>query len=142
MRGLAGADWRARRYALMLVCMGLGALLANGATGPLAALATLVLPPELKSFALSVYEFLVGLLGPAYSVVMGIGLQARAGPCLQPSLSSPHSSSPFEGAPTGLGPPARPSYPLLWAGFMQHSSIPPSAVSGLHAGLFFLLLAA
>jgi hypothetical protein len=62
----------------MLVCMGAGALLANGATGPLAALATLVLPPELKSFALSLYEFLVGLMGPAYSVVMGIGLQARS----------------------------------------------------------------
>ena len=62
----------------MLACMGLGALCANGATGPLAALATLVLPPELKSFALSLYEFLTGLLAPSYSVFMGIALQARS----------------------------------------------------------------
>jgi hypothetical protein len=59
----------------MLVCMGLGALCANGATGPLAALTTLLLPPELKSFALSVFEFLTGLLAPSYSVIMGVGLQ-------------------------------------------------------------------
>ncbi|CAL8464318.1 g3853 [Coccomyxa elongata] len=63
-------------YALMLVCMALGALLANGATGPLAALTTLLLPPEFKSFALSVYEFLTGLLAPMYSVIIGVGLQA------------------------------------------------------------------
>ncbi|KAK9904809.1 hypothetical protein WJX75_002922 [Coccomyxa subellipsoidea] len=63
-------------YALMLVCMACGALLANGATGPLAALTTLLLPPEFKSFALSVYEFLTGLLAPMYSVIMGVGLQA------------------------------------------------------------------
>ena len=66
------------RYALMLVCMALGALLANGATGPLAALTTLLLPPEFKSFALSVYEFLTGLLGPMYSVIVGVGLQVSA----------------------------------------------------------------
>ena len=46
-------------------------------TAPLAALATLLLPPELKSFALSAYEFLSGLLAPSYSVFMGIALQAR-----------------------------------------------------------------
>lgn len=62
----------------MLVCMALGALLANGATGPLAALTTLLLPPEFKSFALSVYEFLTGLLGPMYSVIVGVGLQVSA----------------------------------------------------------------
>ena len=59
----------------MLVCMACGALLANGATGPLAALTTLILPPEFKSFALSVYEFLTGLLAPMYSVIIGVGLQ-------------------------------------------------------------------
>ena len=68
------------RYALMLICMGLGALFANGATGPLAALMTLLLPPEIKSFALSVFEFVAFLLGPAYSVIMGVGLQVC--PCL------------------------------------------------------------
>lgn len=62
----------------MLVCMGLGALAANGATGPLAALTTLLLPPELKSFALSVFEFLTGLLAPSYSVLMGVGLQVQS----------------------------------------------------------------
>ena len=33
------------------------ALFANGATGPLAALMTLLPPPEIKGIALSVYEF-------------------------------------------------------------------------------------
>ncbi len=65
----------------MLVCMALGALLANGATGPLAALTALLLPPEFKSFALSVYEFLTGLLGPMYSVIIGVGLQVGALHC-------------------------------------------------------------
>jgi hypothetical protein len=74
------------RYALMLVCMACGALLANGATGPLAALTTLLLPPEFKSFALSVYEFLTGLLAPMYSVIMGVGLQVR-GLLLDPMYS-------------------------------------------------------
>ena len=36
----------------MLICMGLGALFANGASGPLAALMTLLLPPVIKGFAL------------------------------------------------------------------------------------------
>ncbi|CAK0783481.1 hypothetical protein CVIRNUC_006680 [Coccomyxa viridis] len=63
-------------YALMLVCVALGALFANGATGPLAALMTLILPPEIKSFGLSVFEFVSFLLGPMYSVVMAVGLQA------------------------------------------------------------------
>ena len=61
----------------MLVCMALGALFANGATGPLAALMTLILPPEIKSFGLSVFEFVSFLLGPMYSVVMGVGLQVN-----------------------------------------------------------------
>ncbi len=73
------------RYALMLVCMACGALLANGATGPLAALTTLILPPEFKSFALSVYEFLTGLLAPMYSVIIGVGLQVSyRGVCCLP----------------------------------------------------------
>ena len=61
----------------MLVCVALGALFANGATGPLAALMTLILPPEIKSFALSVFEFVAFLLGPVYSTIMGVGLQVR-----------------------------------------------------------------
>lgn len=69
-----------RRYGLMLACVGIGALLANGASGPLAALQTLLLPPEIKSFALSVYEFVSFLIGPSYSVVMGVGLQVFLGP--------------------------------------------------------------
>ena len=63
------------RYALMLFCMGVGALLANGASGPLAALLTLLLPPEIKSFALSVHEFATYLIGPMFGVIMGVGLQ-------------------------------------------------------------------
>ena len=59
----------------MLFCMGAGALAANGASGPLAALLTLLLPPEIKSFALSVHEFAAYLLAPIYGVVMGVGLQ-------------------------------------------------------------------
>ena len=66
------------RYALMLFCMGVGALFANGASGPLAALLTLLLPPEIKSFALSVHEFVVFLLGPIYGVIMGVSLQVGA----------------------------------------------------------------
>ncbi|CAL5220605.1 g2646 [Coccomyxa viridis] len=65
-------------YGLMLFCMGAGALFANGASGPLAALLTLLLPPEIKSFALSVHEFVAYLLGPIYGVIMGVGLQAIA----------------------------------------------------------------
>ena len=64
----------------MLFCMGAGALAANGASGPLAALLTLLLPPEIKSFALSVHEFAAYLLAPIYGVVMGVGLQV--GPSL------------------------------------------------------------
>ena len=59
----------------MLFCMGAGALFANGASGPLAALLTLLLPPEIKSFALSVHEFVAYLLGPVYGVIMGVALQ-------------------------------------------------------------------
>ena len=59
----------------MLFCMGAGALFANGASGPLAALLTLLLPPEIKSFALSVHEFATYLIGPMFGVIMGVGLQ-------------------------------------------------------------------
>ncbi|CAL5223872.1 g6461 [Coccomyxa viridis] len=65
-------------YALMLFCMGAGALFANGASGPLAALLTLLLPPEIKSFLLSVHEFATYLIGPMFGVIMGVGLQAIA----------------------------------------------------------------
>ena len=68
----------------MLVCVALGALFANGATGPLAALMTLILPPEIKSFGLSVFEFVSFLLGPMYSVVMGVGLQVTLLASLKP----------------------------------------------------------
>ena len=70
----------------MLVCVALGALFANGATGPLAALMTLILPPEIKSFGLSVFEFVSFLLGPMYSVVMGVGLQVRLLASSNPNL--------------------------------------------------------
>ncbi len=63
----------------MLACVGIGALVANGSSGPLAALQTLLLPPEIKSFALSVYEFVSFLIGPSYSTIMGVGLQVCLG---------------------------------------------------------------
>ena len=72
----------------MLVCMGVGALFSSGALGPLAALLTLLLPPEIKSFALSVHEFVAFLLAPIYSVIMGVGLQVRPRNCLLISMYS------------------------------------------------------
>ena len=78
MQQALNLDMSLCRYGLMLFCMGAGALFANGASGPLAALLTLLLPPEIKSFALSVHEFVVFLLGPIYGVIMGVSLQVGA----------------------------------------------------------------
>ena len=62
----------------MLVCVALGALFANGATGPLAALMTLILPPEIKSFGLSVFEFRVLPSGAHVQRCDGRGLAGKA----------------------------------------------------------------
>lgn len=64
----------------MLFCMGAGALFANGASGPLAALLTLLLPPEIKSFALSVHECVAYLLAP--SMVSSWAWASRCMSCL------------------------------------------------------------
>jgi len=68
---------RRRRYAFMLAMMALGALLAVGSAGPVLAMVALMLPPDSKSFGLSVFHCGVSVIDPTASVVLGIVLQAR-----------------------------------------------------------------
>ena len=62
----------------MLAMMALGALLAVGSAGPVLAMVALMLPPDSKSFGLSVFHCGVSVIDPTASVVLGIVLQARA----------------------------------------------------------------
>jgi hypothetical protein len=57
-----------------LTCMSLMILAGEGWVGPLTVMMTLALPPDIKSFAISVWCGLAQLIGPATSVLFGIFL--------------------------------------------------------------------
>ncbi len=62
------------RYAIALTGMSLAVLIGEGWSGPLSVMLTLALPPEIKSFAISLLFALAQLIGPAGSVLFGIYL--------------------------------------------------------------------
>ncbi len=62
------------RYGIALTGMSLAVLIGEGWSGPLTVMLTLALPPEIKSFAISLFFGLAQLIGPAGSVLFGIYL--------------------------------------------------------------------
>lgn len=63
---------------MMLVCLGLGALLAQGPIGPMNGELAATLPEHMKNFGLSLYVFCQDLLQPCYVAIVGVGLQVIA----------------------------------------------------------------
>ena len=64
----------------MLVCLGLGAVSAQGLIGPMNGELAATLPAHMKNFGLSLYIFFQNLLQPCYVAIMGVGLQVIT-PC-------------------------------------------------------------
>lgn len=62
------------RYGIALTGMSLAVLIGEGWQGPLSVMLTLALPPEIKSFAISLFFAIAQLIGPAGSVLFGIYL--------------------------------------------------------------------
>lgn len=81
------------RYAIGLTAMSLTFLIGEGWQGPLSVMLTLALPPEIRSFAISLFFALSQLIGPAGSVLFGIVLTVSH-------------------LPAALGQPAREDLPL------------------------------
>jgi len=54
--------------------MSLAVLIGEGWQGPLSVMLTLALPPEIRSFAISLFFAIAQLIGPAGSVLFGIYL--------------------------------------------------------------------
>lgn len=63
-----------RRYAIGLTAMTLTFVIGEGWQGPLSVMITLALPPEIRSFAISLFFAVAQLIGPAGSVLFGIYL--------------------------------------------------------------------
>ncbi|BDA47321.1 hypothetical protein COCOBI_10-1670 [Coccomyxa sp. Obi] len=63
-------------YGIALTGMSLAVLIGEGWQGPLSVMLTLALPPEIRSFAISVFFAIAQLIGPAGSVLFGIYLTA------------------------------------------------------------------
>lgn len=83
------------RYAITLTGMSLAVLIGEGWSGPLSVMLTLALPPEIKSFAISLFFAIANLIGPSGSVLFGIYLTVSH-------------------RPTAPGQPARQDSPLVW----------------------------
>lgn len=60
--------------------MSLAVLIGEGWQGPLTVMLTLALPPDIKSFAISLWSGITQLIGPTTSVLFGIYLTVI--PCL------------------------------------------------------------
>ncbi|BDA47320.1 hypothetical protein COCOBI_10-1660 [Coccomyxa sp. Obi] len=73
---LIAGDVSTKGYAIGLTAMSLTFLIGEGWQGPLSVMLTLALPPEIKSFAISLFFALAQLIGPAGSVLFGIYLTA------------------------------------------------------------------
>ena len=65
------------RYGLFLTSLALSILLSEGWLGPLSCLLTLILPPEMKAFGLSVWSAGYNIIMPAGNVIFGIYLTVR-----------------------------------------------------------------
>ncbi|BDA47322.1 hypothetical protein COCOBI_10-1680 [Coccomyxa sp. Obi] len=63
-------------YAIAMTGLSLLVLFGEGWQGPLSVMLTLALPPEIKSFAISVFFALAQLIGPAGTALYGIYLTA------------------------------------------------------------------
>ncbi|EIE27065.1 MFS general substrate transporter [Coccomyxa subellipsoidea C-169] len=72
-RVIAG-DVSNRGYAIGLTAMTLTFVIGEGWQGPLSVMITLALPPEIRSFAISLFFAVAQLIGPAGSVLFGIYL--------------------------------------------------------------------
>jgi hypothetical protein len=65
------------RYGLFLTSLALSILFSEGWLGPLSCLLTLILPPEIKAFGLSVWSAGYNIIMPAGNVIFGIYLTVR-----------------------------------------------------------------
>jgi len=66
-----------RRYGLFLTCLALSILFSEGWIGPVTCLVTLILPPEIKAFGVSLWSALANIIMPAGNVLFGIYLMVR-----------------------------------------------------------------
>lgn len=74
------------RYAIAMTGLSLLVLFGEGWQGPLSVMVTLALPPEIKSFAVSLFFALAQLIGPSGTVLYGIYLTVSALPTAQVGL--------------------------------------------------------
>ena len=65
------------RYGVFLTSLALSILFSEGWGGPITCLVTLILPPEIKAFGLSVWSAIANIISPAGSVLFGIYLTVR-----------------------------------------------------------------
>ena len=76
------------RYGLFLTSLALSILFSEGWLGPLSCLLTLILPPEIRAFGLSVWSAGSNIIMPAGNVLFGIYLTVRClvmpASCYQP----------------------------------------------------------
>ena len=66
------------RYGIFLTALALSILCSEGWTGPLTCLVTLILPPEIKAFGVSLWSALANIIMPAANVLFGIYLMVRS----------------------------------------------------------------
>lgn len=62
------------RYGIALAGMSLAVLIGEGWQGPLTVMLTLALPPDIKSFAISLWSGITNLIGPTTSTLFGMYL--------------------------------------------------------------------
>jgi hypothetical protein len=62
------------RYGIALAGMSLAVLTGEGWQGPLTVMLTLALPPDIKSFAISLWSGITNLIGPTTSTLFGMYL--------------------------------------------------------------------
>ena len=66
------------RYGLFLTSLALSILFSEGWQGPLTCLVTLLLPPEIKAFGVSLWSAVANIIMPAGNVLFGIYLMVRS----------------------------------------------------------------
>ncbi len=71
------APWPCR-YGLFLTSLAISILFSEGWIGPVTCLVTLVLPPEIKAFGVSLWSAIANMIMPAGNVLFGIYLMVRS----------------------------------------------------------------
>ena len=66
------------RYGLFLTCLALSILFSEGWQGPVTCLVTLLLPPEIKAFGVSLWSAVANIIMPAGNVLFGIYLMVHS----------------------------------------------------------------